>query len=118
MLKRASFASPRTTLSVIFAALALGATPLTASATQTASQPASLAPVEEDVALERVFWECDYTATIRMFDPNEAATCSWLSEELKARKFQGDFEQMLAWWSANKSAEHRKVAERVDGRLG
>jgi hypothetical protein len=71
-----------------------------------------------DAVLESVFWECDYTATIRMLEPDVAAVCSHINEELKVRKFEGDFELMLIWWTAHKVTEHRKVAERIDGRLG
>lgn len=96
-------------------ALSLAIAAFTASATQA---PESQLRDDPDAMLESVFWECDYTATIRMFDSGEAAVCSHVNEELKVRKFEGDFELMLIWWSAHKTAEHRKVAERIDGRLG
>ncbi|MGH6622809.1 MAG: hypothetical protein ACREBN_02505, partial [Burkholderiaceae bacterium] len=96
-------------------ALSLAISSFTASATQAYEDQLRSAP---DAALESVFWECDYTATIRMLEPDVAAVCSAINEELKVRKFEGDFEQMLDWWATHKTAEHRKVAERIDGRLG
>jgi len=101
-------------ITVLSLALSFAISSFSASATQAGYQPQNAT----DAVLESVFWECDYTATIRMLEPDVAAVCSRINEELKVRKFEGDFEQMLIWWTARKVAEHRKVAERIDGRLG
>jgi hypothetical protein len=34
-------------------------------------------------------------------------------EDLKRRKFAGDFEALLAWWLRNKATEHRAQAARA-----
>jgi hypothetical protein len=34
--------------------------------------------------------------------------CASLSDALKQRRFDGDFERLLAWWRAHKAAEHAR----------
>jgi len=57
--------------------------------------------------LERAFWQCDYTVTTSGMGLGEGAWCVEISEELKRRKFAGDFQAMLVWWQQNKAAEYR-----------
>jgi hypothetical protein len=57
--------------------------------------------------LEEFFWVCDYAATKHGSVP--ADMCSTATEELKGRKFSGDFEAMLQWWQENKIAQHRRL---------
>lgn len=65
--------------------------------------------------LERAFWICDHAATTRGVDGSTAITCSVITEDLQARKFNGDFSAMLAWWRQHKAAEHqaREAASRA-----
>ena len=56
--------------------------------------------------LERLFWACDHAATQGRIDTGTAIACGGFTERLKLRKFNGDFAAMLAWWQANKAAEH------------
>lgn len=67
--------------------------------------------------LERAFWWCDHAATTRGVDSEDNVACTAVYDELKQRRFGGDFDQLLAWWRANKPAEHRKLelAQREDG---
>ena len=65
--------------------------------------------------LEEAFWICDYTATTVGMGATPVDLCSAVYDELKARKFNGDFEQLLYWWRQNKPAEH---ARQVPGRRG
>ena len=60
--------------------------------------------------LEKAFWMCDYAATTRGVHAIPASMCSAVTDELKTKKFGGDFEQMLGWWRQNKLAEHQKLA--------
>jgi hypothetical protein len=62
--------------------------------------------------LEQAFWECDYTVTTSGIGLSEGALCADIQEEMKQRRFAGDFHAMLEWWQQNKVAEHRAVAER------
>ena len=55
--------------------------------------------------LERVFWDCDHAATLRLMNAGEAEECSAVTEAV-LRTFDGDFAAMLAWWERNKIAEH------------
>jgi hypothetical protein len=60
--------------------------------------------------LEEAFWICDYTATTVGMGATPIGLCSAVYDELKARKFNGDFEQLLYWWRQNKPAEHARQA--------
>ena len=61
--------------------------------------------------LEEAFWVCDYLATTRGTSATSTETCAAIYDELKARKFDGDFDKLLAWWQANKGVAHQKLAE-------
>ena len=65
--------------------------------------------------LERAFWMCDYTATVRGVYAAPVETCAAITDELKQHKFNGSFEELLAWWQFNKPAEHDKLATRPTG---
>jgi hypothetical protein len=56
--------------------------------------------------LERGFWQCDHAASRTMLDMETAARCSRVTEELRRRRFDGDFQALLAWWHRHKAAEH------------
>ena len=61
------------------------------------------------IQLEQFFWVCDYVATTRGVHATPATACVEVTDELKRRKFAGDFEQLLGWWRRNKNAEHRRL---------
>lgn len=65
------------------------------------------------VDLERAFWECDYAVTTTGVGLGEGALCANIHEELKQRKFAGDFSAMLTWWQEKKAAEHQAIARRL-----
>ena len=56
--------------------------------------------------LEKAFWACDHAATVGRIDSGTAITCGGLTEALKQRKFNSDFNAMLAWWRQHKETEH------------
>jgi outer membrane protein assembly factor BamD (BamD/ComL family) len=58
--------------------------------------------------LETKYWDCDYQTSISMLDFGSASECSEVFEELKTRKFFGNFGKFMEWWKANKDSEHRK----------
>jgi len=60
--------------------------------------------------LEKAFWKCDYAVTTSGVGLGEGAWCAEISDELKNRKFAGDFRAMLVWWQQNKAAEYRIAA--------
>ena len=60
--------------------------------------------------LENAFWVCDHAATTRGMHATPVSMCSAIFDELKTKKFGGDFEQLLGWWRQNKLAEHQKLA--------
>lgn len=68
-------------------------------------------------ALEREFWRCDHAATQALLDPGTAMDCSIATEALKAQRFRGDFPAMLAWWRANKDAQHMAISGSSPRRL-
>jgi len=73
----------------------------------------SALPTLAPVALERAFWACDYAGSTRWVGAEEGVACVAIYEELKRKKFAGDFEALLAWWLRNKATEHRAQAARA-----
>lgn len=63
------------------------------------------------LALEKMYWDCDYMTTQTLVDAGGAATCSEVFEKLKAEKFKGDFSKFMEWWNKNKGAEHKARAK-------
>jgi hypothetical protein len=67
------------------------------------------AAADEDISiakLEKIFWACDHAASRSFVDADTGAACVSYTDRLKQRKFNGDFGALLAWWQANKAAEH------------
>lgn len=81
-----------------------------AAATQAGAQGAG-ASLQE---LEREFWRCDHAAARSLLDAGTAAWCSVAYEALNKRRFGGDFAAMLAWWRANKDAEHLALSAEAE----
>lgn len=66
-----------------------------------------------DVAeLERMFWVCDWSTTRTALSRDMFTVCSVAWDELKARKFDGDYDRMIAWWRENKAAAHAGLQAR------
>jgi len=63
------------------------------------------------VDVERAFWACDRAATTRGVHGVAGVACGTVTEQLKQRKFNGDFAAMLAWWHDNKAAMHQAVMQ-------
>ncbi len=96
-----------TLLLVLCAGLAAGADRAVAEGAHSTSSPGANLPMAE---LERAFWVCDHAATIGRVDSGTAITCGALTEMFKQRRFNGDFNALLAWWQLNKEAEHLALA--------
>jgi hypothetical protein len=64
-----------------------------------------------DAQLEDRFWSCDVASMTRMRSAHEGAQCVQWSDELKQRRFGGDFDQLLAWWRTHKQEEHARRLE-------
>lgn len=61
--------------------------------------------------LERDFWACDYEATSHgLVDAGTAIQCGIATENLKLRKFNGDFNAMVSWWKKHKALQHAALA--------
>ncbi|HKO67888.1 MAG TPA: hypothetical protein VJU53_08795 [Burkholderiaceae bacterium] len=56
--------------------------------------------------LEKGFWICDYISATRGIEGPRAVTCGANFEELKQKKFVGDFDALVEWWRVNKAAEY------------
>ncbi len=99
-----------TALSVVGATLGLCS--IGASAQSTAKSPAAVEVHARANAadLEKAFWICDHAATNHGVDGGMAIACGVITEDLKMKKFNGDFDLMLAWWRQNKAAEHQALA--------
>ncbi|MGZ8253769.1 MAG: hypothetical protein ACXWVT_02880 [Burkholderiaceae bacterium] len=61
------------------------------------------------VDLERSFWVCDYVAAARGVTEDLIIHCAATYDELKDRKFGGDFDRLLGWWQQNKAASHARL---------
>jgi hypothetical protein len=61
-------------------------------------------------SLEDAFWACDYIATTRGTDHAPGEICAAVYEEVKATKFGGSFEELVAWWQVNKAGAHARIA--------
>lgn len=94
------------------AAALLVAASLVAAAAPAAAQ-AGIGTELRMAELEKAFWACDYAATVGRIDSGTAITCGGLTEALKMRKFDGDFNAMLAWWRQHKEAEHLALEARA-----
>jgi hypothetical protein len=61
-----------------------------------------------DEALEARFWACDVASTHTVLSAAEGAQCVRWQDELKQRRFGGDFERLLAWWRTHKAEQHAR----------
>ena len=67
---------------------------------------------EVDLAqLERVFWVCDHAAATDGVDGPTGMACANATEELKQRRFDGNFSAMLRWWEGNKAAMYQALTQ-------
>lgn len=81
------------------------------SRAQESASPYEAPSESERIALlEQAFWRCDYVATTHGVDATPIAACSASYVALRDEKFSGSFRDLLAWWSANKEREHRKLS--------
>jgi hypothetical protein len=103
------------------AAAALGWSCLSAAAQELPRDPRAVEIVAPNLTLadlEKVFWECDHAATVHgLTDVGTGMMCGVVTEELRLRKFNADFNAMLSWWRQNKVAEHGALdqAKRASG---
>jgi hypothetical protein len=65
-------------------------------------------PTLSDEALEARFWACDVASTHMVLSAAEGAQCVRWQDELKQRRFGGDFERLLAWWRTHKAEQHAR----------
>ena len=104
----------RLLINVAACALALGA--MGAYGQDAGQLSVSMGDIQAGVAragvpdLEQVFWRCDYVATTQGLEYAPAELCVAAYEELKQRKFGGDFDGLLAWWQEHKPVAHREMA--------
>jgi hypothetical protein len=59
--------------------------------------------------LEHSFWVCDYLAALHGVTEGLTVHCVAIYDELKGRKFGGDFDGLLSWWQQNKPARHASL---------
>jgi hypothetical protein len=82
----------------------------------TPTSPASLSSVNVS-DLEDTFWICDWSATVSRLGAAQIAACASAAEELKARKFGGDFDKLIQWWQTNKTTVHERLNTTYVGAL-
>ena len=72
-------------------------------------------PALADEALEARFWACDVASTRMVLSASDGAQCVRWQDELKQRRFGGDFARLLEWWRAHKAEQHaRRLPALVD----
>jgi hypothetical protein len=59
--------------------------------------------------LKQIYLACDLASSRARLQIHEAMNCSVVHEELKQRVFGGDFDQMLAWWKAQRVEAARRT---------
>jgi len=87
-------------------ALIVGAGVGHAQSPQPASAMHTVAAELSVAELERTFWVCDWSATAGRLEGADFARCAIVADELKARRFGGDFHRMIEWWQQNKAGIH------------
>lgn len=95
----------------VLGAYAASVWPLHGSAAEEPAQVLALTAPQSLADLEKAFWSCDYTATAAGVSAAPIELCSTITEDLKIRKFDGDYDEMVKWWRENKIAAHRHLAE-------
>ena len=83
----------------------LGATALAAS-TLAMAQPSGTSQRVSDTVLEQRFWDCDARATLELLSLEDGVQCTTWLDELKERRFGGDFGEFLVWWQEHKAEQH------------
>jgi hypothetical protein len=63
--------------------------------------------------LKATYLDCDRHASERLLDQGEVMRCSQVAEALLVRVFKGDFNQLLAWWNAEKTLRLSTRAARL-----
>jgi hypothetical protein len=75
---------------------------------RSAPQTVALAS-DSSSALEKAFWACDYAGTNGAVDSGMGIVCTELTRELMMKKFNGDYDAMVAWWQQHKPAQHHAL---------
>ena len=82
--------------------LALVALLATAAFAAQAQPPASPLRAQPIGQLKETYLDCDRQTQVRLIPFADAAECSIVADELLARGFGGDFNQLLAWWRSQR----------------
>jgi len=86
--------------------LMLSAQPVFADAAQDASTFASW-PLDK---VKQAYLECDRISSRELLPPGVMVHCVMISDTLKQRGFDGDFDRLLAWWRNEKNAAAAQAA--------
>lgn len=62
----------------------------------------------DQAQLETLFWDCDARATQEALSAGDGALCAMAHDELRQRRFDGNFERLLAWWHTHKAGEYAR----------
>ena len=110
--KRYDFSAAPSAVALVVVGVALGWTCISASAQERVNSRPFIevaAPINAPADLEKAFWICDHAATNHGVDGGTGVACGVITQSLKVRKFNGDFDLMLTWWRKNKAAEHQAL---------
>ncbi len=97
-------------IAALVCSMAMAAVPQTAPSMSAAPKnvtevPASIAKLSLP-ELEKAYWACEGGAKTGLLDMGSAADCSVVYEQVKERKFKGNFNTFMAWWKVEKDKKH------------
>ena len=70
--------------------------------------------VAEITVLITVYWQCEVEYLQGLRAPLEMRDCIEIADQLKQRKFSGDFEAYLEWWRENRDREYAERGFKLD----
>lgn len=68
----------------------------------------------EITVLIALFWQCEVEYLQGLRAPEDMRECIAIADEIKQRKFSGDFQAYLQWWRENRDREYSKRGFRLD----
>jgi len=72
--------------------------------------PASTSHEGSSEELQKLFWMCDFAASVGDLDAGQSERCSAVTAHLVRAKFKGDSEAFAAWRRLNQAMAHEQLA--------
>ncbi|MBC8118302.1 MAG: hypothetical protein H7X75_01830 [Burkholderiaceae bacterium] len=72
--------------------------------------PAAIDRESSTEELQKIFWMCDFAASVGDLDAGQSEQCSEVTAHLERVKFKGNSEAFLAWRRINQAMAHAQLA--------